>query len=57
MSDYRAVNLANWNEHDSVPWNPLEAGVDGKYRLGPAPERLAATYALQATKALPATPR
>jgi SAM-dependent methyltransferase len=42
-------------EHDSVPWNPLGEAMqevdDGEYRLRESPERLAATYTLQATKA------
>ena len=41
-------------EHDSVPWNPLGtamvAGDLGEYRLRERPERLAASYTLQATK-------
>jgi SAM-dependent methyltransferase len=41
-------------EHDTVPWNPLEDAMEevgsGEYRLRDAPERLAATYTLQAKK-------
>ncbi len=41
-------------EHDTVPWNPLDDAMEGvgggEYRLRQAPERLAATYTLQATK-------
>jgi SAM-dependent methyltransferase len=43
-------------EHDSVPWNPLAdemvEGPDGEFRLRDRPERLAASYTLQATKPL-----
>ena len=41
-------------EHNTVPWNPLDDGMEavggGEYRLRSAPDRLAATYTLQATK-------
>lgn len=41
-------------EHPSVPWNALPGqmrrGDDGEWRLVEAPERLAASYTLQATK-------
>lgn len=42
-------------EHDSVPWNPLPAGLlqpgtDGEWRLLDRPERLPLTYTLQAVK-------
>lgn len=41
-------------EHQSVPWNPLGdamVGIDcGEYQLRENPERLAASYTLQATK-------
>ena len=41
-------------EHDTVPWNPLDDAMEeiggGEYRLRHAPERLAATYTIQATK-------
>jgi SAM-dependent methyltransferase len=50
------LSLTAIEEHDSVPWNPLEAemveGPDGEFRLRERPERLAATYTLQATKPL-----
>ena len=43
-------------EHDSVPWNALGVAMEdaggGEYRLRDRPERLAATYTLQATKPL-----
>ena len=42
-------------EHRTVPWNPLGDAMHdvgaGEYGLREAPERLAATYTLQATKA------
>jgi SAM-dependent methyltransferase len=49
------LTLTAIEEHNTVPWNPLggameEAG-DGEYRLRSAPDRLAATYTLQAVKA------
>ncbi len=48
------LQLQSFTEHDSVPWNPLgEAMVQvegGEFRLREAPERLAATYTLTATK-------
>lgn len=41
-------------EHQTVPWNPLgdtmEDAGDGEYRLRERPERLPATYTIQATK-------
>jgi len=55
------MSLTAIEEHDSVPWNPLEdameAGDDGEYRLRQSPERLAATYTLQATKQVSHEPR
>ena len=46
--------ITAFEEHDSVPWNPLGDAMEdvghGEYRLRSAPERLAATYTLQATK-------
>jgi SAM-dependent methyltransferase len=52
------MQLTAIEEHDSVPWNPLGAAMHevggGEYRLRHHPERLAATYTLQATK--PANP-
>jgi SAM-dependent methyltransferase len=48
------MSLTAIEEHDTVPWNPLEDAMEevggGEYRLRHAPERLAATYTLQATK-------
>ena len=42
------------DEHNSVPWNALddamELGDGGEFRLRVNPERLAATYTLQAKK-------
>jgi SAM-dependent methyltransferase len=47
--------ITAFEEHDTVPWNPLGDAMEdaghGEYRLRSAPERLAATYTLQATKA------
>ena len=41
-------------EHNTVPWNPLgdamEEVGDGEYRLRDTPDRLAATYTLQAVR-------
>lgn len=46
--------LTSIEEHDSVPWNPLgdamELQPDGEYRLREHPERLPASYTLQARK-------
>jgi SAM-dependent methyltransferase len=48
------MSLTAIEEHDTVPWNPLGDAmeeVDGReYRLRRRPERLPATYTLQATK-------
>jgi hypothetical protein len=48
------MTLVAIEEHDSVPWNPLgEAMVEddmGECRLREQPERLAASYTLQAVK-------
>jgi SAM-dependent methyltransferase len=48
------LTLTAIEEHDSVPWNPLDdemvEGADGEFRLQDRPERLAASYTLQATK-------
>jgi SAM-dependent methyltransferase len=49
------LHLASFEEHRSVPWNPLDSAcveddLPGEYRLRDAPERLALTYTLQATK-------
>ncbi|MFN0090546.1 MAG: class I SAM-dependent methyltransferase [Acidimicrobiales bacterium] len=49
------LTLTAFDEHDSVPWNALEGqmveGADGEWRLRDRPERLAASYTLQAGKA------
>lgn len=49
------MSLTAIEEHDTVPWNPLADAMEpvggGEYRLRQAPQRLAATYTLQATKA------
>jgi SAM-dependent methyltransferase len=44
-------------EHESVPWNPLPAGMmrrgdDGEWHLADRPERLPLTYTLQAVRPL-----
>jgi SAM-dependent methyltransferase len=48
------LRLTLFDEHDSVPWNPLadqmEADEMGEYRLRVMPERLAASYTLRAVK-------
>jgi SAM-dependent methyltransferase len=48
------LQLLAFDEHSSVPWNPFgDAGVAdelGEYRLRDRPERLAASYTLQAVK-------
>ena len=48
------MTLTAIEEHESVPWNPLGDAMedcgDGEYRLRNAPERLPATYTLQAVK-------
>lgn len=48
------LRLTAIEEHDTVPWNPLDNAMEevagGEYRLRHNPERLAATYTLQATK-------
>jgi SAM-dependent methyltransferase len=48
------LRLVAIEEHDTVPWNPLgdamEEVAGGEYRLREAPERLPATYTLQAVK-------
>ncbi len=48
------MSLTAIEEHDTVRWNPLDEAMEdvggGEYRLRNAPERLAATYTLQATK-------
>jgi hypothetical protein len=46
--------LTAYEEHDSVPWNALPPamalGQGGEYRLLDRPNRLAASYTLQAQK-------
>jgi SAM-dependent methyltransferase len=48
------LGLTGLEEHDSVPWNALPGamsiGEGGEYRLTDRPERLAASYTLQAVK-------
>lgn len=48
------LTLTGIEEHDTVPWNPLgdamELVGDSEYRLRRHPERLAASYTLQAHK-------
>ncbi len=48
------LQLTMFEEHDSVPWNPFGEEMvqdeHGEFRLRERPERLAATYTLQATK-------
>lgn len=48
------MQLTAIEEHDTVPWNPLEDAMSdvggGEYRLRQHPERLPATYTLQAIK-------
>jgi SAM-dependent methyltransferase len=48
------LTLTGIEEHDTVPWNPLDDAmelIDGsEYRLRRNPNRLAATYTLQAEK-------
>jgi SAM-dependent methyltransferase len=48
------MSLNAIEEHDTVPWNPLDDAMEdvggGEYRLRTSPDRLAATYTLQATK-------
>jgi len=48
------MSLTAIEEHNTVPWNPLDDAMEevggGEYRLRNAPNRLPATYTLQATK-------
>lgn len=47
------MQLSAIEEHNTVPWNPLDDAmieVGGEYRLREHPERLPATYTLQATR-------
>jgi SAM-dependent methyltransferase len=50
----QGLRLTGLEEHDSVPWNALPGAMRleelGEYRLADRPERLAATYTLQAVK-------
>ncbi len=49
------LSLTTFEEHDSVPWNAMGAGMEevggGEFRLREDPARLPATYTVQATKA------
>jgi SAM-dependent methyltransferase len=49
------LSLTGFTEHDSVPWNALPnemtKGDDGEWRMRENPNRLAASYTLQAVKA------
>lgn len=48
------LNVSSFEEHTSVPWNPLGAAMKqvalGEWQLRDRPERLAASYTLQAVK-------
>lgn len=48
------MDITLFEEHDSVPWNPLGAAMEhvggGEYRLRDQPERLPCTYTLRARK-------
>jgi SAM-dependent methyltransferase len=48
------LTLTSVEEHDSVPWNPFGDAMEdvggGEYRLRDHPERLAATFTLQAAR-------
>jgi SAM-dependent methyltransferase len=48
------LRLTAFEEHQSIPWDPFGAagyqGDDGEYRLREQPERMAASYTLQAIK-------
>lgn len=50
----QGMTLTAIEEHDSVPWNPLDEAMEqvdgGEYRLLVGPERMPMTYTLQATK-------
>ena len=50
------LQLTAFEEHDSVPWNPLADAMEevdgGEYRLRDRRERLPFTYTIQATKAV-----
>ena len=51
---HAGMSLTSIEEHDTVPWNALDDAMEqdggGEYRLRHAPNRLAASYTLQATK-------
>jgi SAM-dependent methyltransferase len=54
------MNLIGFEEHNSAPWNPwgpsdeyVEELVNGEFRLRELPNRLAATFTLQALKPTP----
>lgn len=52
------LDLTSFEEHRSVPWNPLgtaciEAELPGEFRLRDRPERLPLSYTLQAAKTRP----
>jgi hypothetical protein len=46
--------ITEFSEHDSVPWNALPGQMvidsEGEWRLQERPERLAASYTLQAVR-------
>jgi SAM-dependent methyltransferase len=46
--------LTSFEEHDTIPWNAFDEGMveleHGEFRLRESPERLAASYTLQASK-------
>jgi len=48
------MRITHFTEHDTVPWNALpglmEKSSDGEWRLAQRPERVAASYTLQAVK-------
>ncbi len=48
------LRVSSFEEHTSVPWNPLGAAMErvdlGEWQLRDRPERLAASYTLQAVK-------
>lgn len=55
------MQLTSLEEHQTAPWNPLGEAMEevsgGEYRLRVGPERLPATYTLQAIKVVNPTPR
>ena len=50
----QGLQVTDLVEHDSIPWNGLPGLMEpidgGEYRLARRPERLAASYTLQARK-------